>query len=180
MANPQDKTRWEWTSGTSSREAAAERFPDQPAADATVTPTEAVVHTRIHAPSREDEVEPAPADARDLVTGWLVIIKGPGRGAAVPLGIGVNSVGRDADARARIDFGDDLISRRNHATVIYDDRDRRYFVQHGEGKNLTRLNGTLVTALTPLKHGDRVELSAETTVRFVPCCGDDFDWSDAA
>ncbi len=32
--------------------------------------------------------------AEDPVVGWVVVIKGPGRGTSVPLGYGMNSIGR--------------------------------------------------------------------------------------
>ena len=56
----------------------------------------------------------------------------------------MNSVGRGEGQRIWIDFGDSRISRESHAFVIYDGENRRFYVAHGGGENLTYLNGDLV------------------------------------
>lgn len=114
----------------------------------------------------------------DPVVGWVVVISGPGRGASLPLGYGMNSIGRSSNERICLDFGDEQISRSQHAVITYDPRGRKYFVQHGGGKNLTYIEGDQ-PVLTPveLKGGETISLGA-TELRFVPFCGKDFDWQD--
>lgn len=114
----------------------------------------------------------------DPVVGWVVVIKGPGQGAGLALGYGMNSIGRSSNERICLDFGDEQISRSQHAVITYDPRGRKYFVQHGGGKNLTYLNGDQ-PVLTPveLKGGEVIALG-DTQLRFVPFCGKDFDWQD--
>ncbi|MDJ0948651.1 MAG: FHA domain-containing protein [Alphaproteobacteria bacterium] len=114
----------------------------------------------------------------DPVVGWVVVVKGPGRGASVPLGYGMNSIGRAAGERVCLDFGDEQISRSQHAIITYDPRGRKYFVQHGGGKNLTYL-GEDQPVLTPVElfGGEEITLG-ETALRFVPFCGKEFDWQD--
>ncbi|MEI9893412.1 MAG: FHA domain-containing protein [Chthoniobacter sp.] len=73
--------------------------------------------------------------SEDPVVGWLVIVKGPGRGNAVRLGYGWNSIGRDASQRACLDFGDSQISRLNHAKLLYDPRARKFTLTLGESTN---------------------------------------------
>ena len=118
--------------------------------------------------------------AEDPVVGWVVVVKGPGRGTSVPLGYGMNSIGRSSSERICLDFGDEQISRTQHAVITYDPRGRKYFVQHGGGKNLTYLTGDQ-PVLTPveLKGGEEITLG-ETCLRFVPFCGKEFDWQDLA
>ena len=115
----------------------------------------------------------------DPVAGWLVVIHGPGKGNALPLGLGTNTIGRSRDSRVRIDFGDDLISRSAHARVTYDPRGRSWFVHHGDGKNLTYLNDKPVLEPTPLEPHMQIVIGA-TRLRFVPFCTSEFDWQDVA
>ena len=120
--------------------------------------------------------EPAPTDPMsDPVVGWLVIVDGPGKGAAIRLGNGQNTLGRGAKARARVDFGDRQISRDSHAVVAYDPKHNRFYIYQGTGTNLTYLDGKPVLSPTELITGNIVSLGA-TTLRFVALCDDTFVW----
>ena len=113
----------------------------------------------------------------DPVVGWLVIVEGPGKGRAMQLGYGMNAIGRGATDRVQLDFGDDQISRGEHAVVTYDPRGRKFYVQHGGGTNLTYLEDAPV--LTPVELPALSHIAIGNTVlRFVPLCGDKFDWQD--
>lgn len=114
----------------------------------------------------------------DPVVGWLVVVEGPGRGAALPIGYGNNRVGRSATEDIILDFGDTQISRENHAVITYDGKHRRFYIQQGAGRNLTHVNDELVMVPVEMKGGETVSMG-ETKVRFVPFCGADFDWYDA-
>ncbi len=132
-----------------------------------------------HGGSRADTAPAMDADDDGLpVVGWLVVFKGPGRGKAVQLVNGMNSIGRGDDQAVQVDFGDESISRGTHAYVIYDDEERNFHVSHGGKQNLVRLNGKPVLNSEPLANGDNIRLGA-TTMRFCALCGPDFDWSDA-
>jgi pSer/pThr/pTyr-binding forkhead associated (FHA) protein len=111
------------------------------------------------------------------VVGWVVIIAGPGRGRALTLGYGMNSIARGSQSRVRLDFGDKQISRDDHALISYDPRGRRFYLQHGGGTNLTYLNEQPVLTPTELRGGE-VILLGQTQLRFVPFCGAAFDWQD--
>ena len=113
----------------------------------------------------------------DPVVGWLVVIAGPGKGRFCPLGHGTNSIGREEGSRVRLDFGDKLISRQNHTTVTYDPRGRKFYLQHGGGTNLTYLADEPVLVPTLLETMQDFTVG-ETTLRFVPLCGAEFDWQD--
>ena len=113
----------------------------------------------------------------DPVVGWLVVVEGPGKGRAMQLGYGMNAIGRGATDRVKLDFGDDQISRGEHAVVTYDPRGRKFYVQHGGGTNLTYLGDDPV--LTPVELPALSHIAIGNTVlRFVPLCGDGFDWQD--
>lgn len=116
----------------------------------------------------------------DPVTGWLVVVSGPGKGKQVAVGEQDNHVGRGggSDApRVAIDFGDHGISRSNAFVLRYDPKKRRFKVLPGEGTNIVYLNEDDLDGPTELKAGDVIEVS-ETKLRFVPFCGEGFDWSD--
>ncbi|HEX2839719.1 FHA domain-containing protein [Hyphomicrobium sp.] len=113
----------------------------------------------------------------DPVAGWIVIVKGPGRGGFRPVFVGMNSVGRGPDQRISLDFGDESISREEHAFITFDDETQTFYLQHGGKSNLVRLGGKPVLAPTELKPNDIFRIG-NTTFRFVACCGPDFSWND--
>ena len=113
----------------------------------------------------------------DAVAGWLVIVKGPGRGGFRPIYVGMNSIGRDPSQRISLSFGDDMVSREEHAFIAYDEEDRRFYLQHGGKANLVRLAGRPVLAPTELAAYDLIRIG-KTTLRFIPLCGENFSWSD--
>ena len=127
--------------------------------------------------ARREEDARADNTMEDPVVGWLVVIDGPGKGRALNLGYGVNSLGRGATDRVNLNFGDSRISQSSHATVTYDPRGRRFYLQHGSGKNLTYLNDEPVLAPTELPASSHISVG-DTTLRFVPLCGESFDWQD--
>jgi hypothetical protein len=121
-----------------------------------------------------------PSPAEDLpegpVVGWLVVVEGPGRGKSVTLGYGMNTIGRESGNRVCLPFGDMQISRTKHATLTYDPRGRKFFIQHGESTNLTYVGESPVLAPLELKSGDLIRLGDTTVLKFIPLCGDDFNW----
>ena len=125
------------------------------------------------APGSSDRGEPM----EDPVVGWVVIVEGPGQGASLTLGYGMNSIGRAPSERICLDFGDNQVSRAQHGTITYDPRGRKYFVAHGGGKNLTYLGDEPVLMPVELKGGEEISIG-DTKLRFVPFCGADFDWRD--
>jgi len=138
--------------------------------------------TRLIGPPRHTSAQGGEASEEqggesDPVVGWLVVIAGPGRGNAVRLGYGQNSIGRDREERARLEFGDTSISRKKHCFIIYEPRKRQFILRPGDSANLAYLNGELVSESRPLAAGNLIELG-KTTLRFVPLCGPDFDWQE--
>ena len=118
------------------------------------------------------------AGTDDPVAGWLVIVAGKGSGNFVKIGHGQNSIGRGPDSRAQLDYGDNHISRSRHAVITYDALGRMFYVQQGDGKNLTYLDDKPVLAPTVLENGSEITMG-QTRLRFVALCGPDFSWPEA-
>jgi hypothetical protein len=118
-----------------------------------------------------------PGVQSDPVAGWLVVLKGPGRGGFRPIFVGMNSIGRDANQRVSLSFGDESISREEHAFITYDEESRTFYLQHGGKSNLVRLGRDPVLTPTELKPNDVIRIG-KTTLLFVACCGPDFTWSE--
>jgi hypothetical protein len=121
--------------------------------------------------------EASGTDDAEPVVGWLIVLKGPGRGRAVQLGYGWNTIGRDPSQRVRLDFGDPQISRLNHARLLYDPKSRKFTLTLGESPNPTYLRDEVLLGPMKLESGDKIQFG-ETMVQFHPLCGPDFDWQD--
>jgi hypothetical protein len=115
----------------------------------------------------------------DPVVGWLVVVKGPGRGKALSLGYGFNSIGRDPSQRVRLDFGDSQISRLNHAKLFYDSKSRKFMMTLGESINPTYVRTEALLVPTEIKSGDRIVMG-QTELLFTALCGENFEWSENA
>ena len=118
-----------------------------------------------------------PDPMADPPVGWLVIVRGPGKGRVLTLGNGMNSIGRGENSRLRLDFGDAGISRENHARIAYEPRQRCFLLSHGESANLTYLDGEVVMQTERLQSGAEIQLG-NTVLRFQGLCSAAFDWPD--
>ncbi|MBV1902948.1 MAG: FHA domain-containing protein [Marinosulfonomonas sp.] len=117
----------------------------------------------------------AKSTAINFPVGWMVVTKGPGRGNSFSLFNGVSQIGRGDDQAIRLDFGDNSISRSNHAAVAYDAEQRTFYLGHGGKANLVRLNDKPVLSTEELSNRDLIRIG-ETTLSFVAFCNDEFDW----
>jgi hypothetical protein len=146
------------------------------------TPSADAERTRLVGPvgrKREDAPSAGAGDmAEDPVVGWLVVIDGPGRGQARAVGYGMNSIGRGPTERISLEFGDAQISRNSHAVLTYDPRSRKFYLQHGGGRNLTYLGDQAVLTPTEIASGTDILVGA-TKLRFIALCGPEFDWQDS-
>ena len=132
--------------------------------------------TRLATPGPEGEAAAQGDRSSDPVVGWLVVIAGPGRGAAVELGYGMNAIGRSASNRVMLDFGDDQISAEDHFRIAYDPQSRAYHLIPGTGKNLLYVGGQAL--LTPLALPAMTDIRVGSSIlRFVPFCGPEWDWA---
>lgn len=114
----------------------------------------------------------------DPVVGWLVIVGGPGRGNALNIRTGMNSVGRNPGQRISINFGDASISNEGAAFITFEPKRRTFHISHGGKANIVYLNDEAVLTPMPLAAGNIITIG-ETKLRFVPLCGSDFNWEDA-
>jgi pSer/pThr/pTyr-binding forkhead associated (FHA) protein len=97
----------------------------------------------------------------------------------VALGIGHNGIGRGPDQKARVNFGDDTISREAHAIATFDPKSGKFYLMHGgQGRNLVYLNKSPVLQFSGLNTGDEIELG-NTVLRFCAFCTEQFKWDEA-
>lgn len=114
----------------------------------------------------------------DPVVGWLVVVGGPGLAAYRPIFEGNNTIGRAANQRIPIDFGDDAISSEEQAYIRYDGNDRSFlFVPNMAKTNVVAINDKRPTTAIEL-HAMDVITMGRTQLAFVPFCGPEFDWSE--
>jgi hypothetical protein len=148
---------------------------DQGVSASLVSPTATEIigqpRTRLLIPSGSSEAEVEP------IAGWLVIVKGHGRGGYRAVYMGMNSIGRDPNQRVSLNFGDGSISREEHAYIVYDEESRLFYLQQGKKAGQVRLGREPVLNPIELKACDLIRIG-KTTLRFVPCCGPHFSWSD--
>lgn len=126
-----------------------------------------------------DPTEPEPINGVagfDPVVGWLVCVKGPNRGKSYNLHSGTNFIGRSREMDVCIEH-DQSISKRNAASISYDDRSKTFFIQKGEVRNLIYLNGKPIRSDADIVAYDRLEIGS-TELVFLPLCGEHFTWQD--
>lgn len=111
------------------------------------------------------------------LVGWLVVLKGPGRGQGRAIYYGQNSIGRGEDQRIPLDFGDQRISRDAHAFVLYDENQRKFFIRDNGKSTIVRHNGEPVMMPKEMTDRDTIQIG-DTTLIFVSLCGPGFDWLD--
>ncbi len=115
---------------------------------------------------------------QDPVTGWLVVVGGPGIGAFRPIYEGNNTIGRSSANRVAIDFGDDTISSEEQAYIRYDSASRNFlFVPNMSKTNIVSVNDDQPTSAVPLHTKDVIRMG-KTQLVFVAFCGQDFDWAE--
>ncbi len=110
------------------------------------------------------------------VVGWLVCVKGNNLGRDYRIVAGRNFVGR-GDKMDICIKGDNSVSRASHAVVVYDPKSNVFLAQPGDAKELFYINDSLVLSPTQMKAMDRISVG-ETTLVFVPLCGEGFQWSN--
>ena len=109
--------------------------------------------------------------------GWIVVVEGPGRGESFTMQSGMSQIGRGDDQAIQLDFGDNSISRSNHAAIVYDAETKEFLLGHGGKSNIVRLNNKPVISNETLKTGDHIKIG-ETVLRFIALCDKSFNWSE--
>ncbi|MBG9795980.1 hypothetical protein ABD76_27525 [Paenibacillus dendritiformis] len=110
----------------------------------------------------------------DPVTGWLVCIEGPQLGQDYRIRAEKNFIGRSEDMHIRI-LGDNAISRRNHAVIVYDPKKRNFFLLPGDASGLAYHNNEAVYTPVELAAYDVLQLGRSKFI-FIPLCGVHFEW----
>jgi pSer/pThr/pTyr-binding forkhead associated (FHA) protein len=103
-------------------------------------------------------------DKSNQVVGKLTVTDGPGAGNSVKIYTGTNQIGRGNDMRVQINFGDDTISRQQHAVITFDGKNLEARIYDGGKPGGVWVNGTRVTGDQPIKFGDMIKLG-ETTLK---------------
>ena len=111
--------------------------------------------------------------------GWIVVADGPGRGESFSLLSGMSQIGRGEDQAVQLDFGDNSISRTNHAAIVYDPDSKEFLLGHGGKSNIVRLNDKPVISNELIKTGDIIRIG-DTVLRFIALCDKSFNWSDGS
>lgn len=124
-----------------------------------------------------DAAKATPTQRVQFPVGWIVVTEGPGRGECFALMSGMSQIGRGEDQAVQLDFGDNSISRTNHAAIVYDPDNKEFLLGHGGKSNIVRLNDKPLISNEPLQSGDVMRIG-ETVLRFVALCGPTFNWSE--
>lgn len=108
------------------------------------------------------------------VTGWLVCIEGPQMGQDYRIMAEKNFIGRAEDMHIRV-IGDNAISRRNHAVIVYDPKKRNFYLLPGDASGLAYHNNEAVYSPAELNAYDLIQLGRSKFI-FIPLCGPHFEW----
>lgn len=103
----------------------------------------------------------------DFVTGWLVCVEGPEKGRDYRLHHGFNRIGRDPGMQIQI-ADDPAITRKNHCSIVYDDRGNQFSLVPSAG-TLTYYKNSLLTKAVALQVGDVIVIG-NSTFEFIPFC----------
>lgn len=110
----------------------------------------------------------------ELIAGWIVCVKGKRFGESFTISAGKNSIGRAPGNKIAI-LNDTCISRDQHAFILYDPMNRKFYLQPGNSSGLTYLNRQIVLVPTELKDRDEIGLN-ESRFIFIPLCNESFSW----
>ena len=113
-------------------------------------------------------------DNSDPVVGWLVCLKGEYIGQSFELVSGRNNIGRSLSNHIAL-AKEKTVSREKHASILFDPKEKEFYISPGEESGLTYLNGELIMEHRPLKDRDCIELGM-TKFLFVQLCSKDCDW----
>ena len=112
-------------------------------------------------------------EKRYFVTGWLVCVDGAEKGRDYRLHMGFNRIGRSYQMDIWLE--DDLaITRDNHCSVIYDDKNGQFLVKPSVG-TVTYLNGNILLSAEIIKTGDRIRVG-QSTLELVAFCNGEKKW----
>jgi hypothetical protein len=115
-------------------------------------------------------------EGTEPVVGWLVCIAGSQRGQDYKIRSEKNFIGRSEEMHIQI-AGDNCISRKNHAIIIYDPKNRNFILKSGDASGLVYLNEEAVYSSEELNAHDVIQMGKSKFI-FIPLCGDHFEWGN--
>lgn len=127
-------------------------------------------------PGRPDDRPTRPLSHQQTrpVVGWLVCIEGSFKGRSFNLYPGKNFIGRTEENDISI-AGDQSVSRKRHAIVVFEPRSRMFYASTGESSSLFYVNGENVRREVNLKDRDMIEIGRNKFI-FVAFCTESFCW----
>lgn len=108
------------------------------------------------------------------VAGWLVCTNGKLRGKDFRVLAGRNKIGRESSNDICLST-DNTISRDEHANIIYDPRNNKFYVTQGSSRGLVYVNDNLVISDVQLNNYDKIRLGNVELV-FIALCDEKFSW----
>ncbi|KQO01087.1 FHA domain-containing protein [Paenibacillus algorifonticola] len=131
-------------------------------------------------PETDDKTMPYLGETKGIhpVTGWLVCIEGPQLGQDYRIMAEKNFIGRSEEMHIRI-IGDNTVSRRNHAVIVYDPKKRNFYLLPGDASGLAYHNNEAVYSPVELTSYDVIQLGHSKFI-FIPLCGAHFEWEDSS
>lgn len=108
------------------------------------------------------------------IAGWLVCTSGSQAGKSMSVYSGRNFAGRGHSMDIRL-TDDEMITRENHFSVVYDPKSIRFSLVAGNGE--TQLNGKTICGAVDLKEDDEITVG-ETKYLFVPYCKGERNWNE--
>lgn len=110
------------------------------------------------------------------VVGWLVGLKGEYKGVSFTLKSGRNYIGRSLNMDVAL-AKENTVSRDRHSIISFDPKQKKFFIQSGESRGLTYVNGELLMSFREINIYDVISLGA-CDLMFVPLCTDRFSWEN--
>lgn len=113
-------------------------------------------------------------EGEDPVVGWIVCIEGVNRGKDYKVRSERNFIGRSEDMHINIQ-GDNTISRRNHAAISYNPKQRNFVLLPGDGTGIIYVNDEALYSPLEINAYDIIEMGKNKFL-FIPLCGGHFEW----
>ncbi len=119
-------------------------------------------------------IVPVPREEWPLA--WLVAITGPMKGTFFVITSGENYIGQAKENSICLINDPDVSARQN--SIHYDAEYRAFYVDMcPNAQQMTKLSdGDTINSRTPLEQGEVLQVSPNTKLRFVPFCGETFNW----
>lgn len=111
----------------------------------------------------------------NLITGWIVCVKGPAYGKAYDLYHGKNRIGRGLNMDIYIP-DDKSISSDEHSTIVYEGKNNEFFLINNQ-ENTTLINGKSVNEVETLRNGDKITMGSSDFI-FIAFCTEERRWEE--